>query len=91
MYYIYILQSLKDNSLYTGFTNSLLRRLSEHNQGLSLATKGLRPWKIIYYEAYQLEADAKCREVFLKSGSGKKYLDKQLKNFFLISPRKKLK
>ncbi|MFA6304187.1 MAG: GIY-YIG nuclease family protein [Patescibacteria group bacterium] len=90
MYYVYVLQSFKDSSLYTGFTVNLQRRFFEHNNGLSQATKYLRPWKLIYYEAYCLENDAKGREVFLKSGSGKKYLDKQLKNYFNSKPRKKI-
>lgn len=90
MYYVYVLQSLKDYSLYTGFTKGVAKRLALHNQGINIATKDLRPWKLIYYEAYAIKQDAVNREKFLKSGSGKIYLDKQLKEYFKISPRKKL-
>ncbi|PLX24592.1 hypothetical protein C0580_04820 [Candidatus Parcubacteria bacterium] len=89
MYYVYVLQSLKDGSLYTGFTRSVSKRFSEHNSGLDKHTIKLRPWKIIYYEAYLLKKDAISREKFLKSGSGKRYLDKQLKEYFKSHPRKK--
>lgn len=89
MFYVYILQSLRDNSLYTGSTNNLKRRFFEHNNGESKSTKSLRPWKLIYYESYLIEKDARKREVFLKSGSGKRYLDKQLNYYFLNHPRKK--
>ena len=90
MYYVYVLQSSKDNSLYTGFTESLKKRIFEHNQGLNIATRNLKPWKIVYYEAYCFKEDALQREKFLKSGSGKVYLDKQLKNYFAQNPRRKL-
>jgi len=90
MYYVYIIQSLKDKSLYTGFTRSVKKRLLVHNEGLSEYTSKLRPWKLIYYEAYLIKEDAICREKFLKSGSGKHYLDKQLKEYFKENPRKKL-
>lgn len=90
MYYVYVLQSLKDKSLYTGFSRSVKKRLIWHNNGLNESTRRLGPWKLIYYEAYVVKEDALSREKFLKSGSGKNYLDKQLKEYFEICPRKKL-
>lgn len=38
-FYTYILESLKDGKHYTGYTVNLKRRLEEHNQGKSFATK----------------------------------------------------
>ncbi len=38
--------------------------------------------KLIYYEAYILESDAKRREKYLKGGNGKESLKTQLKNYF---------
>jgi putative endonuclease len=66
MYYVYILKSQVDGNLCTGYTNDLRRRLSEHNTGLSRATKARRPFKLIYYEAYRSEKDARKREQGLK-------------------------
>ncbi len=34
-----------------------------------------------YYEAYLNKMDAIGREKFLKSGSGRRYINKQLKNY----------
>ena len=34
MFYNYILESIKDNNLYAGYTIDLRKRLKEHNQGL---------------------------------------------------------
>ena len=41
-----------------------------------------RPLHLIYYEAYVLAKDAKARELFLKSGSGKRFIRKQLSHYF---------
>lgn len=79
MYYVYILQSKKDNSLYIGYTTDLKRRFSEHNNGLSLATKYRRPYKLIFYEAFLDRIDAKHREVYLKSGWGIRSIKNLLK------------
>jgi putative endonuclease len=80
MYYVYILYSLKDRKYYTGYTEDLQRRIKEHFSGWEKSTKYRIPFKLIYYEAYLDKRDAKGRELFLKSGSGKKYLKKQLKH-----------
>lgn len=87
MHYVYVLQSETDSGLYIGMTSNLRRRFEEHQSGESLSTKGRRPWKVIYYEAYLEMQDAMGREEFLKSGSGRRFLDKQLKNHFSRFPR----
>lgn len=78
-YYIYILFSLKDKRFYIGFTEDLKRRLTEHATGLVSSTKARRPLKLIHYEYFINKADAKTREVFLKSGFGRSQLKKSLK------------
>lgn len=82
MYYVYILFSEKDGKLYTGFTPDLKERIKKHNSGYVLATKNRRPLKLIYYESYLTELDAKRREKFLKGGKGKEELKIQLKDCF---------
>jgi putative endonuclease len=81
MFYVYLLQSLKDSKLYIGSTADLKRRLNEHNRGQSQSTRLGRPWKLIYYEAYLDKRDADGREKFLKGGSGKQFINKQLKHY----------
>lgn len=66
-YYVYILECV-DKTLYTGYTNNLDRRLEEHNysnKGASY-TKYRRPVYIIYYEEYETQREAMCREIELK-------------------------
>lgn len=81
MFYVYILQSQKDNSFYIGFTPDLRNRLIKHNKKQVTSTKDKIPWKIIYYEAYLNRRDATGREKFLKSGSGWRYFKKQLAHY----------
>jgi putative endonuclease len=57
---------MKDNHLYTGSTNDLRKRFMLHNTGKVVSTKNRRPFKIIYYEAYLSEHDARHRESNLK-------------------------
>lgn len=66
MYYVYILKSKKDSKLYLGFTNDLKRRLKEHNDGLSQATKLRKPFELVYYESFKSKTDAMRREKGLK-------------------------
>lgn len=78
MYYVYILFSESDRQLYTGFSTDLKKRLQKHTDGLVKATKHRRPLKLIYYEAYSEETDARRRELYLKGGSGKSVMKTQL-------------
>jgi putative endonuclease len=86
MYYVYVLHSQKDSNLYTGYTNNLKRRFHEHNSGKTISIKHRRPFDLIYYESYLYKKDAQNREIFLKSGRGKSYLKKQMKNYFKENP-----
>lgn len=81
-YYVYILQSLKNLCLYIGYTSDLKKRVEDHNKGLSKATKPHFPYKLIFYEAYLNRLDAKKREVYLKSGYGRRTINKMLFKYF---------
>ncbi len=85
MYYVYILISQKDGKLYTGFTPDLKVRFQRHIKGFVKATKYRLPLKLIYYEAYESELDARSREIYLKGGKGREELKIQLKETFLIN------
>lgn len=85
MYYVYVLQSLKSKRWYTGYTHDLRKRFSQHNANESGWTKNRGPFHLIYYEACHNEEDAKAREVFLKTGMGKRYLKNRLKRFLSLT------
>jgi len=79
MYYVYILGSEKDRGLYIGYTTNLKRRFKQHNSGQSLSTKDRIPLILLAYEAFNNAKDAKAREKYLKSGSGRDQLKSKLK------------
>ncbi|MBU1871126.1 GIY-YIG nuclease family protein [Patescibacteria group bacterium] len=82
MYYVYVLENQNDKSLYIGFTTNIEKRVNEHNSGKgSRTTKLKEDWMLIYYESYLNKQDALGREKFLKSGSGRRYINKQLAHY----------
>ena len=66
MCYTYILRC-KDNSLYTGWTTDIERRIKEHNKGVaSKCTRSRLPVKLVYYEKFQSKKEAMKREYAIK-------------------------
>lgn len=86
MYYTYVLYSEKDHGLYIGYSANLRARVKQHSDGEVRSTAHRRSLILAYYEAYVYRKDAETRERFLKSGSGRTYLKKQMREFFSIHP-----
>ena len=82
MFYVYILENQGDLGWYIGMTTDLKRRVQEHISGKGGRTTSMKHgWKLIYYEAYISKSDAAGRELFLKSGSGRRFIKKQLAHY----------
>ena len=77
-YKVYVLSSLVTRKSYVGFTNDLDRRIKEHNSGKSFYTKAFTPWKLIYKEEVGSYIEARSREKYLKSASGRRLVLKKL-------------
>lgn len=74
MNYTYILKC-SDNTLYTGWTNDLEKRLKAHNAGKGAKyTKTRLPVEIVYYESFEDKIDAMKREYAIKQLSRKEKL-----------------
>ena len=72
MFYVYLLKKPKFNYIYIGFTNDLRRRIKQH-------TRNKPGYKLVYYEAYLSEKDARRREQhFKKYGSALGHLKKKI-------------
>lgn len=75
---VYILKSLTRDFTYVGSTNDLVRRFSEHNNGLVQSTKAYRPFEIGAFVAVKTEKKARELERYFKTGSGKAILKKRI-------------
>jgi len=80
MYYVYVIQSEKDGSTYIGYTEYLVRRIKEHNQGKTKSIKHKVPYNLIYTEEFESKTEARKRELKLKRSSFEK--EKLFKTIF---------
>ena len=54
VYYVYILASKRNGTLYIGVTNDLARRVWEHREGLAEGfTKDYGVKRLVYFEAFE--------------------------------------
>ncbi len=66
-YFVYILASKRNGTLYTGLTNNLIKRVYEHKNDLVDGfTKKYRVHNLVYYEVYNNIDDAISREKRIK-------------------------
>ncbi|MBQ1881367.1 MAG: GIY-YIG nuclease family protein [Lachnospiraceae bacterium] len=64
--FVYILECA-DNTLYTGYTNDIDRRLQAHNSGRGAKyTKTRLPVRLAYYESFDSKQEAMSREWHIK-------------------------
>jgi len=69
-FYVYILASQRNGTLYVGVTNDLRRRVFEHQSGrIDGFTKQYNTHMLVYAEEYASITDAIRREKQIKSGS----------------------
>jgi len=74
-HFVYILQSLKDDSYYVGSTNDLEDRFKRHNEGRVNYTKSKRPWKLVYYEEHPDRSSAVQRENEIKGRKRRAFIE----------------
>jgi len=66
-YYTYVLRC-RDDSLYTGYTDDLKKRINAHNQGNGAKyTRGRLPVELVYYEEFPSRSCAMKREREIKN------------------------
>ena len=75
MHYVYLL-SCADGKSYTGCTDNLKDRINRHNKGQITATKDRLPVRLVSYFACSNKYTAFNFEKYLKSGSGRAFINK---------------
>jgi len=74
LFFVYIIQSKKDNSFYIGQTDDLDARMSKHNEGWSKYTASKMPWALVYFETFVSRKDALLRERQIKAKKSKQFI-----------------
>ena len=68
LYYVYMLASRRNGTLYIGVTNDLLRRVTAHRNGTGSAfTKKYNVKHLVYYESTSYHVAAITREKQIKA------------------------
>jgi putative endonuclease len=66
-YFVYILASGRNGTLYIGVTNNLARRIAEHKAGLVPGfTRQYKVDQLVYFEQFESIRDARAREHAMK-------------------------
>ncbi|WP_142415480.1 GIY-YIG nuclease family protein [Hathewaya massiliensis] len=74
MCYVYILKC-SDDTLYTGWTNNLQKRIETHSRGKGAKyTRARLPVNLVYFEEYEDKISAQKREYSIKKMSRKEKL-----------------
>ena len=75
-YFVYILECC-DGTLYTGYTNDLIKRLKTHNSGKGAKYTRCRiPCRVVYSEVFSDKSSAMKREYYIKHNLTRK--DKEI-------------
>jgi len=77
MYYVYVLKQKDPVHYYVGYTSNLLKRLKQHQENLTISTRS-RQWQLVYYFACRHQLIAIKFEKYLKSGSGRAFINRHL-------------
>ena len=71
MHYLYILINEAKTRTYTGVTDDVEKRLVDHNSGKAKSSRPYRPYKIIRIESFGTLSEARQKEKFYKSATGR--------------------
>jgi len=80
MFYVYILINDTNTRTYTGASDDVLRRLKEHNAGKVKASRPYRPYRILHTESFLTISEARQKEQFYKSTTGRRRLREFIEN-----------
>ena len=77
MWYVYILLC-SNGDFYKGCTNNIERRFAQHQNAEVISTRDYLPVTLISYTSFRNQQKAYAYEKYLKSGSGRAFLNKHL-------------
>jgi putative endonuclease len=74
MHHVYILLNEAKTRTYTGVADDVDKRLGEHHAGRVKSSRPYRPYKVIYTESFETLSEARQKETFYKSATGRRRL-----------------
>ena len=74
MHYLYSLLNEAKTRTYTGVAEDIDKRLIEYNAGRVKASSPYRPYEIIHTESYETLKEARQKEKYYKSTTGRRRL-----------------
>jgi putative endonuclease len=74
VFYAYVIKSVNHNFYYKGHCQDPEARLRQHNSGMTKSIRPYFPFKLVYFESYPTEEEAICREKYLKTSAGRRFL-----------------
>jgi len=78
MFYVYVLFNEARTRTYTGVSDDVDKRLKEHNSGKVKSSSPYRPYKVIHTEPFVTLSEARQKEKFYKSTTGRRRLKRLL-------------
>ncbi len=75
IYSVYIIFSAKLDKYYVGYTEDLVVRFAQHNEGISDFTSVAQDWTLVYSEPFETREAARKREMEIKKKKSRKYLE----------------
>ncbi|HYD20477.1 MAG TPA: GIY-YIG nuclease family protein [Flavipsychrobacter sp.] len=75
IYSVYIIFSAKLDKYYVGYTEDLMVRLAQHNEGISDFTSVAQDWILVYSQPFETREAARKREIEIKKKKSRKYLE----------------
>lgn len=78
--HLYILQSIKNGSYYTGSTRNIHQRIRFHNSGYVKATRNKRPYKLVFQQEFDNIDSAHKAELKIKSWKRKDFIEKIIRD-----------
>jgi len=75
MYTVYVIYSESLDKFYTGYTEDIARRLTQHNGGISEFTSRATDWELKYSERHDTRELAMKREKEIKNKKSRKYIE----------------
>jgi putative endonuclease len=77
-FYVYVLQSEVTGRYYIGSAANLDQRILRHNAGRMQSTRHSTPWQLVYSEPFHTLAEARRRELQIKSWKNPIYMRRAL-------------